>query len=82
MCAELEMAVGSQKWLDMMDSFCSELESVTGVSVVAKTVVFLKEMMEKEDSRDYHLENFENEAKQKALEMELFVEKLMRESSS
>ncbi|GJT32426.1 hypothetical protein Tco_0922845 [Tanacetum coccineum] len=50
-------------------AFVHKLESVEGVSVVAKTVVFLKEMVEKEDSRDYHLENLENEAKQRALEI-------------
>ncbi|GJY32429.1 hypothetical protein Tco_0415924 [Tanacetum coccineum] len=100
MCVELEIAVGSRGWLDMMVLYCRksaaedrevalrfnrlcgdrivtfknrmafvhELENVTGVSVVAKTIVFLKEMMEKEDSRD-HLENLENEAKQRALEI-------------
>nr|GEV45759.1 retrotransposon protein [Tanacetum cinerariifolium] len=66
---------------DMM-AFVYELESVTGVSVVAKTVMFWKEMMEKDHSRDYHLENLGNEAKQRAFEMEFFVEKLMREGSS
>ncbi|GJQ90603.1 hypothetical protein Tco_0001742 [Tanacetum coccineum] len=113
MCAELEMAVGSRRWLNMMVlyyrklasedqevalrfnrlrgdrnvafedkmDFVQELESVMGVSVVAKTAVFLKEMMEKEDSREYHLENLENETKQRALEMESFVQKLMRDGS-
>ncbi|GJY14887.1 hypothetical protein Tco_0385309 [Tanacetum coccineum] len=61
-------------------AFVHKLENVTGVSVVSKTIVFLKEMMEKEDSRD-HLENLENEAKQRALEMESFVQKLMRDGS-
>ncbi|GJS60147.1 hypothetical protein Tco_0654931 [Tanacetum coccineum] len=60
-------------------AFVHELKNVTGVSIVAKTVVFLKEMMEKEDSRDYHLESLENKAKQRALEMESFVQKLMRD---
>ncbi|GKB89987.1 hypothetical protein Tco_0962259 [Tanacetum coccineum] len=61
--------------------FVHELENVTGVSVVAKIVVFLKKMMEKEDSKDYHLENLENESKQRALEMESFVQKLMCDGS-
>ncbi|GJZ41362.1 hypothetical protein Tco_0588248 [Tanacetum coccineum] len=60
-------------------AFVHELESVMGVSVVAKTAVFLKETMEKEDSGDYHLENLENEAKQRAFEMDSFVQKLMRD---
>nr|GEY48602.1 hypothetical protein [Tanacetum cinerariifolium] len=55
--------------------FFHELENVTGVSVVVKTIVVLKEMMEKENSRDYHLENLENETKQRALEMDSFVQK-------
>ncbi|GKE56652.1 hypothetical protein Tco_1495837 [Tanacetum coccineum] len=102
MCAELEMKVGSRKWLDMMLLYCQnsatedrelalrfnrmrgdrvvafedmmafihELQSVTGVS-----------MMEKEDSRDWNLEKLENEAKQRALEMELLVQKLIRHDS-
>ncbi|GKC61470.1 hypothetical protein Tco_1089068 [Tanacetum coccineum] len=110
-CAELKMAVGSPKWLDMMVLYCRkvasedrevalrfnrlhrdmivgfvdrmafvhELKSVEGVFIAAKTAMFFREMMEKEDNMDYHLENLENEAKQRALEMELFVQKLMRD---
>ncbi|GJX48311.1 hypothetical protein Tco_0273501 [Tanacetum coccineum] len=111
MCAELEMKVGSRKWLDMMLLYCQnsatedrelalrfnrmrgdrvvafedmmafihELQSVTGVSVTAKTAVFFNEMMEIEDSRDWNLEKLKNEAKQRALEMEFLVWGLHKE---
>ncbi|GKE33047.1 hypothetical protein Tco_1452369 [Tanacetum coccineum] len=34
--------------------FVQELESVAGVTVTTKTVVFLKEMMDKDGSREWH----------------------------
>ncbi|GJT02057.1 hypothetical protein Tco_0048666 [Tanacetum coccineum] len=54
-------------------AFVWELESVAGVIVTAKNALFLKEMMDKEGSR---------EAKERALEIESFVHKLMRDESS
>ncbi|GKG37670.1 hypothetical protein Tco_0456893, partial [Tanacetum coccineum] len=36
-------------------AFIRELESVAGVTVTAKTAVFLKEMMDKEGSREWQL---------------------------
>ncbi|GJV58907.1 hypothetical protein Tco_1465007 [Tanacetum coccineum] len=70
MCVELEMAVGAHNWLGH------------GVTVTAKTAVFLKEMMDKEGSREWQLRDLVKEAKEMALEIELFVQKLMRDASS
>ncbi|GKE86555.1 hypothetical protein Tco_1560297, partial [Tanacetum coccineum] len=63
-------------------AFLRELESVAGVTVTAKTAVFLKEMMDKEGSREWQLRDLVKEAKEMALEIELFVQKLMRDASS
>ncbi|GJV58908.1 hypothetical protein Tco_1465008 [Tanacetum coccineum] len=91
MCVELEMAVGARNWLvgEMNEAcqdriaFLRELESVAGVTVTAKTAVFLKEMMDKEGSREWQLRDLVKEAEEMALEIELFVQKqLMRDASS
>nr|GEV80911.1 hypothetical protein [Tanacetum cinerariifolium] len=58
-------------------AFVWELESVAGVTVMAKTTVFLKEMIDKERSREWRLQDLGKEAKERALEIELFVQKLM-----
>ncbi|GJU93435.1 hypothetical protein Tco_1318191, partial [Tanacetum coccineum] len=46
-------------------AFVQELESVEGVTVMAKTAVFLKEMMDKEGSKEWQLHDLENDAKEK-----------------
>ncbi|GJV66480.1 hypothetical protein Tco_1481989 [Tanacetum coccineum] len=58
-------------------AFVRELESVAGVTVMAKTIVFLKQMMDKEGSREWQLCDLVKEAKERALEIELFVQKMM-----
>ncbi|GJX41523.1 hypothetical protein Tco_0256513 [Tanacetum coccineum] len=63
-------------------AFVRELESVAGVTVTAKTAVFFKKMMDKEGSREWQLRDLGKEAKERAREIELFVQKLMRDSSS
>ncbi|GKD13432.1 hypothetical protein Tco_1197839, partial [Tanacetum coccineum] len=40
------------------------------------------EMMDKEGSREWQLRDLEKEARERALEIELFVQKLMRDASS
>ncbi|GJT60746.1 hypothetical protein Tco_1004279 [Tanacetum coccineum] len=59
-------------------AFVRELESVAGVAVIAKTVVFLTEMMDKEGFRELQLRDLEKEARERALEIEMFVQKLMQ----
>nr|GEU86491.1 hypothetical protein [Tanacetum cinerariifolium] len=56
-----------------MIAFVRELESIAGVIVMAKTVMFFKEMMDKEGSREWQLHDLGKEAKERALENELFV---------
>ncbi|GJZ10465.1 hypothetical protein Tco_0545224 [Tanacetum coccineum] len=51
-------------------AFVRELESVAGVTVTAKTAMFLKEMMDKEGSREWQLVDLEKEAKERALEID------------
>ncbi|GKB14562.1 hypothetical protein Tco_0848485 [Tanacetum coccineum] len=63
-------------------AFVRELESVAGVIVMAKNALFLKEMVDKEGSREWQLHDLGKEAKERALEIELFVQKLMRDESS
>ncbi|GJU92566.1 hypothetical protein Tco_1317322 [Tanacetum coccineum] len=58
-------------------AFVQELESVAGVAVIAKTVVFLTEMMDKEGFRELQLRDLEKEARERALEIKMFVQKLM-----
>ncbi|GJR19705.1 hypothetical protein Tco_0968232 [Tanacetum coccineum] len=55
-------------------AFVRELESVACVTVMAKTIVFLKQMMDKEGSREWQLCDLVKEAKERALEIELFRE--------
>ncbi|GJT87010.1 hypothetical protein Tco_1068727 [Tanacetum coccineum] len=64
MCAELEMVVGSQKWLDMM--------MLSDVIATAKTAVFFKETMDRDDGRVLLLHDLEKQAEERALEKELF----------
>nr|GFA91886.1 hypothetical protein [Tanacetum cinerariifolium] len=77
-----EFAIRMNRLVGEMDEVCQdkiafvrELESVAGVTVTAKTAVFLKEMMDKEDSREWQLRDLGKEAKERALETELFVQK-------
>ncbi|GJR77287.1 hypothetical protein Tco_0089652 [Tanacetum coccineum] len=83
---ELEFAIRMNRLVGEMNEACQdriafvrELESVVGSTVTAKTVVFLKEMIDKEGSREWQLRDFGKEAKERALEIELFVQKLMRD---
>ncbi|GJW08076.1 hypothetical protein Tco_1570499 [Tanacetum coccineum] len=61
--------------------FVRELNSVTGVAVTAKIVVFLTEIMNKEGFREWQLRDLEKEAKERALEIEMFIQKLMLDAS-
>ncbi|GKA17567.1 hypothetical protein Tco_0697404 [Tanacetum coccineum] len=63
-------------------AFVRELESVAGMIVTAKNALFLKEMMDKEGSREWRLHDLGKEAKERALEIASFVHKLMRDESS
>ncbi|GJZ17371.1 hypothetical protein Tco_0553494 [Tanacetum coccineum] len=89
-CEELERVVGGRNWLDMMIvyfdeyamAFVQELQSVAGESVPAKTAVFLKQMMNKEGSRECQLADLVTEAREMVREIELFVGKLMRDARS
>ncbi|GJX35904.1 hypothetical protein Tco_0247461 [Tanacetum coccineum] len=83
------VAIRMNRLVDEMNEACQdriafvrELESVEGVTVTAKTAVFLKEMMDKEGSKEWQLHDLEKDAKEKALEIELFVQKLARDASS
>ncbi|GKD79276.1 hypothetical protein Tco_1341897 [Tanacetum coccineum] len=66
-------------------AFVYELENVTGVSVTAKTGVFLKEIMEKEDVGTAYVECVNGVmcvlfiARERACEIDLFVQNLRRE---
>ncbi|GJS08165.1 hypothetical protein Tco_0364961 [Tanacetum coccineum] len=62
-------------------AFVRELESVVGVAVTAKTAMFLMEMMNKEGFREWQLRDLEKEARERALEIEMFVQKLMHDAS-
>ncbi|GJW48686.1 hypothetical protein Tco_0080332 [Tanacetum coccineum] len=63
---------------------CAELEMAVGAreTVPAKTAVFFKEMMEKDGSREWQLCDLGKEARERALEIESFLQKLMRDESS
>ncbi|GJZ95869.1 hypothetical protein Tco_0668203 [Tanacetum coccineum] len=54
-------------------AFVREIKSVAGVTVTVKTAMFLKEMMNKEGSKEWQLRDLEKEARERALEIELFV---------
>ncbi|GJT87671.1 hypothetical protein Tco_1069388 [Tanacetum coccineum] len=72
-CAELEMVVGSQKWLDMMVlyyrrvTFVHELESLSGVIATTKTADFFNETMIKDDGRIMQLHNLKRAAEERAI---------------
>ncbi|GJZ45325.1 hypothetical protein Tco_0592921 [Tanacetum coccineum] len=80
MCAELEMVVGSQKWLDMMVLYCQK--SVTedrefDVIATAKTAVFFKETMGEDDGRVLLLHDLEKQAEERELEKEFMPKALV-----
>ncbi|GJR88505.1 hypothetical protein Tco_0212516 [Tanacetum coccineum] len=84
-----EFAIRINRLVGEMNKVCQDrivfvrgIESVTDVTVTAKIVVFLKEMMNKEGSREWQLRDLGKEARERALEIELFVQKLMRDESS
>ncbi|GKG11157.1 hypothetical protein Tco_0342557 [Tanacetum coccineum] len=63
-------------------TFIRELESVAGLTVTAKTAMFFKVMMDKKGSREWQLVDLEKEAKERALKIDWFVQKLMCDASS
>ncbi|GJR36748.1 hypothetical protein Tco_1212432 [Tanacetum coccineum] len=66
---------------DMVD-FVRELRSVAGETVLAKTALFLEEMMNKEGSREWQLRDLEKEAREMDFEIGIFLLKLMDEEPS
>ncbi|GKF23915.1 hypothetical protein Tco_0076237 [Tanacetum coccineum] len=78
-CAELEMAVGARTWLDMMTVYCRESESEHRDFALQMNRL---EMMEKDGSREWQLRDLGKEARERALEIESFLQKLMRDESS
>nr|GFC08495.1 hypothetical protein [Tanacetum cinerariifolium] len=56
-------------------AFVYKLMSMTGVVVTTKTVEFLKVMMDKDSSREWQLCNLEKEARERAHEIKLFLQK-------
>ncbi|GJW93726.1 hypothetical protein Tco_0173398 [Tanacetum coccineum] len=59
-------------------AFVQEIKSVASVTVTGKTAMFLNEMMDKEGSKEWQLRDLAKEAREMSLEIELFVQKLMR----
>ncbi|GKB48857.1 hypothetical protein Tco_0899610 [Tanacetum coccineum] len=64
----------SSAWI----AFVRELESMVGVTITAKTVVFLKEMMDKKGSREWQLNDLGKEAKERAREIEMEISEDLR----
>ncbi|GKD43716.1 hypothetical protein Tco_1268361 [Tanacetum coccineum] len=58
-------------------AFVWELQSVTGETVPAMSVVFLEKMMDKEGNKEWQLRDLEKEAREMAFEIESFLFKLM-----
>ncbi|GJR32461.1 hypothetical protein Tco_1108693 [Tanacetum coccineum] len=86
-CDQLEKAVGARTW-EMIEAcqdriaFVRELESVEGITIMMKTIMFLKEMMDKEGSMGWKLHYLGKEAEERARETEMFVQKLKFGKSS
>nr|GEW63784.1 hypothetical protein [Tanacetum cinerariifolium] len=87
-CAELEMAVGSQRFrreticaCEDMVSFVQELKSLSEVTVTIKMAKFLNETMAKDDGRVLQLHNLERELDERAVEKQCFAQKLLRGES-
>ncbi|GKG52642.1 hypothetical protein Tco_0549754, partial [Tanacetum coccineum] len=62
---------------DMVD-FVHGLEAVPGVITAVKVAEFLNETLVKDDRRLQKSQNMEMEAEQRAVEKELFIQKLVR----
>ncbi|GKE12716.1 hypothetical protein Tco_1416267 [Tanacetum coccineum] len=63
-------------------AFLQELESMEGVTITANTAMFFKEMIEKEGGREWQLHDLGKEAKERAREIEMFVQNLKFGGSS
>ncbi|GJW71093.1 hypothetical protein Tco_0128010 [Tanacetum coccineum] len=59
------------------EAFVRELQNVTGETVPAMTVGFLKKMMYKEGNMEWQLRGLEKEAREMAFEIQSFLFKLM-----
>ncbi|GKB61240.1 hypothetical protein Tco_0917426 [Tanacetum coccineum] len=86
MCQELREAAKSSDWLreemivayEKMMYFVEELESVVGVIASAKAAEFLNETQVKDDAKLGHLHDLERQTELRAIEKELFIQKLLR----
>ncbi|GJS29777.1 hypothetical protein Tco_0490397 [Tanacetum coccineum] len=93
MCVELEEGVGAGNWLDMVilyyqkfsaehQEFAMKVNRLVGVVATKKIAVFFIEVMNKEGFREWQLRDLEKEARERALEIEMFIQKLMHDASS
>ncbi|GJX48312.1 hypothetical protein Tco_0273502 [Tanacetum coccineum] len=84
-CAELEMVVGACNWLDMMIVYCREFESEHRDFALQmnRLIGQMNEACQDRIAFVRELESFTGkEAKERALEIQFFLQKLMRDESS
>nr|GEW16985.1 hypothetical protein [Tanacetum cinerariifolium] len=90
-CEELEKADGGSNWLDTMIVYFDEyaydqreftcwVNRLIGKTVPTKAAAFLEEMMNKEGTIWWKLDDVQREAEEKVHEIEFFVGKLMRDA--